>query len=55
MKFNVTIKATVTKTYTVEADTEEDAVTQAQGEFSVLNDDINEQYEQDIVSVKEAS
>lgn len=48
--FDVTIKATVTKTYTVQADNSDSAVEIAVAGFSVLADDAEEHYEQDVVS-----
>jgi hypothetical protein len=48
--FDVTIKATVTKTYTVQADDSDSAVEIAVAGFSVLADDAEEHYEQDVVS-----
>lgn len=54
-KYNVTIKATVTKTYEVEAETEDQAIEEAHGIFSVLNDDTPEDYEEDTLSVEEVT
>ncbi len=51
--YAVTIKASVTKTISVEADNEKDAVEQAHQEFSILNDANPEHYEQDTVNVEE--
>jgi hypothetical protein len=51
--YNVTIRATITKTHKVEADSEEDAVNLAHEIFSVLNDDIDENYDQQMHSVEE--
>lgn len=48
--FDVTIKATVTKTYTVQADDLDSAVDIAVDGFSVLADDAEERYEQELVS-----
>jgi hypothetical protein len=53
--YAVTIKATVIKTYSVEADNESDAVEQAHTEFVVANEEgIDEKYDQETVSVYEA-
>jgi len=54
MKYNVTIRATVTKTIEVEAEDEHDASLQAHSEFSVECDD-NEDYEQDTISITEGA
>jgi hypothetical protein len=48
--FDVTIKATVTKTYTVQADNADAATQIAVDGFSVLADDAEEDYEQYVVS-----
>ena len=52
-KYDVTITATVTKTIRVIAKNEDEAVEEANGIFSVLNDDYNERYNQEIDGVKE--
>jgi hypothetical protein len=53
MKYAVTIQATVTKTYMVEAENEDLAVMEAQENFSVLNEEgIDENYQQDLVTVE---
>lgn len=52
-EFDVTIRAIVTKTHRVEADTEDEAIETAHQIFSVNNDDTPEDYEQDTVSCKE--
>lgn len=55
-KYNVTIKATVTKTYEVEAETEDQAREEAHGIFSVISEDgIPENYEEDTLSVEEVT
>jgi hypothetical protein len=54
-EFDVTIKATVTKTYRVKAKTQQEAGEKAHQVFSVLNDDTDETYEQDTESVVEIS
>ena len=51
--FNVTIRATVTKTYKVEADTKDEAVETAHEGFSVLNGDVDEQYKEEMLDVTE--
>ena len=52
-KFDVTIKAVITKTYEVEADTQELAEQEAHEIFSVLNETgISENYEQDTVDTE---
>ena len=52
-KYDVTVRAIVTKTYFVEAEDEDAAVDIAHETFSVLNDGIDENYDQDIVSIEE--
>ena len=51
-KYEVVIRATVTKTYVVEAENEDDATDTAHDIFSVLNDGTDEDYDQDVVSVQ---
>ena len=52
--WNVTVKATITKTIKIgEAKDEEEAVEFAHQIFSVSNDGIPEKYEQDTISVTE--
>jgi len=51
--YEVTIRATIYKTITVEAENEDDAYVEAHERFSVLNDDTPEQYEQDSVGIEE--
>ena len=53
MKYEVTIEARVTKTYTVEAESRSDAYEIAVEQFSVLNDDAPEDYEQNLLNIKE--
>jgi len=50
--YEVEIAAVVRKTYTVEADNEDDAVQEANDIFSVLNDDTPEDYEQNLRGVE---
>lgn len=55
MKYNVTIKATVTKTIQVEADSRDAAIEQAHSEFTVAPDeDGNENYDEQTLSCTEA-
>jgi hypothetical protein len=51
--YDITIKATVTKTMRIKASNEEKAIETANETFSVLTDEYSEDYEQDIVEVKE--
>ena len=51
--FDVTIKATVIKTYTVQADDSDAAVEIAVADFSVLADDAEEHYEQEVLDIIE--
>ena len=51
--YNVTIRAVITKTYKVEAESADLATEQAHEIFSVLNDDTDESYEQDMLDVEE--
>lgn len=51
--FDIKLKATVTKTMTIEAGTEEEAIEIAHSTFSVLNTDSPEDYDEDLVSCKE--
>lgn len=52
--YNVTIQATVTKTYTIEANSEETATEFANQCFSVLNEDgVEERYDQQIIDMVE--
>jgi hypothetical protein len=50
--YEVTIRATVTKTYTMNAQTEDEAVEDAHNIFSILNDDTPEDYDQETVNVE---
>jgi len=50
--YRVTITATVTKTYEVNASSEEEAIEEAIGVFSVLADGTPENYEEEIVLVE---
>ncbi len=49
--YEVTIQATVTKTVSVEADNEDDAVELAHEEFSVSSTSNDEKYTQETISV----
>jgi hypothetical protein len=51
--YEVTIKATIVKTYTIEAESEAKALATANDVFSVENDEAPEHYEQDTVDVTE--
>lgn len=51
--YDVTIKATIYKTYRVEAISEDDAYEQAHDCFSVLNDETPERYEQETIDIEE--
>ena len=51
MKFDVTIRATIRKTICVEAETKEQAIEKAQSEFSAINDDTDEDYNEEIVRI----
>lgn len=51
--YAVTIKATIYKTYTVEAADEGEAYDLAHESFSVLHDGAPERYEEETVDVKE--
>lgn len=51
--YDVTIRATVTKTLRVEDEDEEMAIQQAHASFSVLCDDIDEDYKEDCLNVEE--
>jgi hypothetical protein len=50
--YKVTIRATVTKTYTVNASSEDEAVEEAHQIFSVLEDGVPEDYDQDTLEVE---
>lgn len=51
--YEVTIKATVTKSYTVQADDSDSAVQIAVDGFSVLADDAEEYYTQEVLDIIE--
>lgn len=51
-KYNVTITATVTKTYQVTGENEQAAIEQAHEIFSVLNDGTPESYDQETTNVE---
>ena len=51
--YDVTIKATITKTYSVQADDRDTAYELAHEKFSALSDDTPEHYEQETVDIKE--
>ena len=50
-KYSVTIRATVTKTYEVEAENEELAVQEAHHFFTVMPDNNEERYEEECINV----
>ena len=52
--YAVTIKATIYKTYTVEAASKDEALSLAHESFSVLHDGAPERYEEETNSVEEA-
>ena len=54
-EWNITIQATVTKTIRVTAKNEQEAIEDAHGVFSVLNDDNEEKYDQETISVEKVS
>jgi len=49
--YNVTIRATITKTLRIEAENEDDAVERAYEDFTVVCDGVEERYSQDVVDV----
>ncbi len=51
--YQVTIEARVTKSYIVEADNEDGAYELAHEQFSVLNDDTPERYEEETLDIRE--
>ena len=51
--YQVTIEARITKSYIVEADNEDVAYELAHEQFSVLNDDTPERYEQETLDICE--
>jgi hypothetical protein len=51
--YDVTIRATVTKTIRVEAEDEDEAIMEAHGDFSVDCTDERESYEEETLNVKE--
>lgn len=52
-KYAVTIRATVTKTLTIEADTVEEAVAEAHDLFTVrYEDDIDEDYTEEMLDIE---
>jgi hypothetical protein len=52
-KYEVTIKAIIIKTYTIEAESEAEALATGNDLFSVENDEAPEHYEQNVVDVSE--
>lgn len=53
--YDVTIKAIVIKTYTVEAEDEDEASLIAHEDFTVESDDTPERYEQETLEILEVS
>jgi len=53
MKYNITIRATVTKTLCVEAESRAEAVETANDAFEVETDHTDENYEQDTIAITE--
>jgi len=51
--FDVTIRVTITKTYNVQADNEDNAYELAHEKFTLECDDTPEHYEQETVDIKE--
>jgi hypothetical protein len=51
--YEVTIKATIIKTYTIEAENEAEALATGNDVFSVETDEAPEHYEQEIIDVCE--
>ena len=55
MKYDVTIRATITKTYTVEADNEDDAYQIANERFELVEEfNVHETYEQETIDIQPA-
>jgi hypothetical protein len=52
-KFEVTIRATVTKTYLIDSDNIESAIEDAHDYFSVIPDNAPEKYEQETIDAIE--
>lgn len=52
-KFEVTIRATITKTITIEAENKNEAIKLAHSEFDVNVDDNDENYKQDCLYTEE--
>jgi hypothetical protein len=53
-QYDVTVRAIVTKTYRVDAKDEDEAVEEAHCVFSVLNDEVPEDYNEETLNVEEA-
>jgi len=51
-KYEVVIRAIITKTYVVKAESEDEATATAHDIFNVLDDGADEDYDQDLVSVQ---
>ena len=54
-EFQVTIRATVIKTYTIEAESEDEASSIASDVFTVGCDDIEEDYDQQVTGVAQVN
>ncbi len=54
-KFKVTIRATVIKTYTIEAESEDEASATASDMFTVGCDDTEEDYDQQVTGVEQVN
>lgn len=52
-KYEIVIQAKITKTVIIFADSEQEAAEAAHSEFSVLEDGVPENYEQDTLSIAE--
>ena len=53
MQYEVTITATIVKTYTVEATSEEEAKEKGQSVFNPDHDGVYEEYDQEVLSVEQ--
>lgn len=53
--YSITIRATVTKTVQVQADSRDDAIEMANDEFDVATDHNDENYEQDLLDITEGT
>ena len=53
MQYEVTVTATIVKTYTVEATSEEQAKEKAQETFNPDHDGVYEEYDQEVLNVEQ--